>query len=158
MKKSFAPLSHSRCTTLILGSLPGELSLEKGQYYAHPRNAFWKIMCEILGEEFSEDYNARCDMLLRNNIALWDVIASAEREGSLDSDIRSALVNDFDTFLKEHPHITKILINGGKAKSLWNKHCKEISLPVIALPSTSPANARMSYAEKLSTWQKALLL
>ncbi len=157
MKNSFPPLSHSECTILILGSLPGELSLHKQQYYAYPRNAFWKIICACLAEEFTEDYKTRCDILLKNNIALWDVVYSAECEGSLDSNIKNVTVNDFNAFLSKHPKINKIILNGGKANSLFRKHCKDIHVPIFSLPSTSPANARMHYEEKLSIWKSALL-
>ncbi|MFI3228056.1 MAG: DNA-deoxyinosine glycosylase [Clostridia bacterium] len=157
MKNSFQPLSHSDCTILILGSLPGEISLQQQQYYAHPRNAFWKIMFEILGEEFSDDYDKRKAMLLKNNIALWDVIESANRKGSLDSDIRDVVVNDFDGFFKEHTKIEKIILNGGKASSLFKRYCKNIDIQAFSLPSTSPANARMSFEEKLEVWREIIL-
>ncbi len=157
MKNSFQPLSDSDCTTLILGSLPGELSLEKQQYYAHPRNAFWKIMSDVFNEELSDNYNTRCDMLLKNKIALWDVVHSAEREGSLDNNIKNVTVNDFGSFFTTHSKISKIILNGGKASSLFKKHCKNIDILSFSLPSTSPANAQMSYSEKLNVWKKFIL-
>lgn len=156
MKRSFPPLADSNCTILILGSLPGEMSLQQHQYYAHPRNAFWKMMSEILSEAYSDDYKARCDMLLRHNIALWDVVGSAEREGSLDADIKNAMPNDITGFLQSHKQINKILLNGGKASSLFKKYFKNVDVEVIQLPSTSPANAGMSYQQKKEVWRRAV--
>ncbi len=176
MKHSFAPLVNDQCTLLILGSLPGEESLRQVQYYAHPRNAFWRILCEVFAEEFTEDYAERCALALRHGVALWDVIGAAQREGSLDTAIRNPEVNDFTTFLRAHPNIRKICLNGGKAEQLFKRHCmgkngllnaelesaltiatKSAPIQIIALPSTSPANAKMRYAEKLALWRAAIL-
>ncbi len=161
MKHSFAPLANKHCTLLILGSLPGDESLRQVQYYAHPRNAFWRILCEVFAEDFTQDYPARCTLALRHGVALWDVIGAAEREGSLDTAIRKPQVNDFATFLRAHPAICKICLNGGKAEQLFKRHCADIladpNIEVIALPSTSPANAKMPYAEKLAIWRAAIL-
>ncbi len=154
MKYSFLPLVNESCKVLILGSLPGELSLEKQQYYAHPQNCFWRMMFEILGEPYSEDYKTKCDMLLRHNIALWDVVCSAEREGSLDVDIKNAVPNDIVGFLNRYSQINKVLLNGGKATSLFKKHFKNVEVKVVSLPSTSPANASMNYAQKKELWGK----
>ncbi len=157
MKTSFSPLCHNNCTILILGSLPSELSLQKQQYYAHPRNAFWKIIFDVFQKPYSDDYQTKTSLLLENNIALWDVIHTADREGSLDSNIKNSTVNDFTAFLKAHPQIKKILINGGKATSLWKRHCKNIDINVVSLPSTSPANAKMPYSEKLEIWKNNII-
>ncbi len=163
MKHSFAPVVNAHCTTLILGSLPGDESLRQVQYYAHPRNAFWRILCDVFAPDqpFAEDYAARCALALQHGVALWDVIGAAEREGSLDTAIRNPAVNDFATFLRAHPSIHKICLNGGKAEQLFKRHCKDIMadphITVIALPSTSPANAKMTFAEKRTLWQAALL-
>ncbi len=161
MKHSFAPIVNEGCTTLILGSLPGEKSLQAVQYYAHPRNAFWRILCDVFAEEYTEDYAVRCEIALRHGVALWDVIGAAEREGSLDTAIRNPEVNDFARFLRGHPAIHKICLNGGKAEQLFKRHCKDIladpNIEVIALPSTSPANAKMLYNEKLACWRAGVL-
>ena len=90
-KYSFPPLISSSAKILILGSLPGEESLKQAQYYAHPRNAFWKIMFTVFNEAYSEDYSVKCELLLKNHIALWDMVHSGNREGSLDSDIKDEL-------------------------------------------------------------------
>ncbi len=156
IKHSLAPLSHAECTILILGSLPGEESLRLQQYYAHPRNAFWRIMAHSLSESLPENYSERREMLLRHNIGLWDVIQSAERKGSLDVDIKNHVPNDLSTFLKSHESVQKILLNGGKAGALFKKHFSDIKVPSILLPSTSPANAKMKFDEKCKIWQAAL--
>lgn len=158
MKYSLKPIVNDNVKILILGSLPGEVSLQQNQYYAHPRNFFWKIMYEILGETYCDDYSTRCNMLLNHNIALWDVVGSAERKGSLDSDIKNAIPNDILGFLQSFEQVDKILLNGGKAASLFKKHFRNVSDMAIALPSTSPANASMTYAKKLELWKQAIRL
>lgn len=158
MKKySFPPLANEKSKILILGSLPGEKSLQMQQYYAFKQNAFWRIMFEIFDEPFSDDYKNRCEMLLKHGIALWDTIQSGNREGSLDSSIKDEEPNDIKEFLDEHKGISKILLNGKKSETMFKKHCKNINLKVITMPSTSPANARMSYNEKLNLWKTAIL-
>ncbi len=158
MKKySFPPLIDDKCKILILGSLPGEKSLEMQQYYAFPQNLFWKIMFEICEQEFSENYEIKCNMLLKNHIALWDMVYSGDREGSLDTAIKNEEANDLKSFLKNYPSISKILLNGKKAESVFKKNFKDIDILTITMPSTSPANARMSYIDKLSIWKSAIL-
>ena len=156
MKNSLKAIENQNSTILILGSLPGEESLKQQQYYAHPRNAFWKIISEILNVDLPVDYNQRCDLVLQNNIALWDVIESANREGSLDTAIKNETPNDLIAFLNQHTKITKILINGGKATKSFAKFFKGVEIPVYALPSTSPAYAGMKYADKLEKWKTAI--
>ncbi|MGP1489410.1 MAG: DNA-deoxyinosine glycosylase, partial [Peptoanaerobacter stomatis] len=117
-KYSFPPLIDHSSKILILGSLPGEESLKQVQYYAHPRNAFWKIMFTIFNEVYNEDYSIRCKLLLKNHIALWDMVHSGYREGSLDSDIKNEVPNDIDGLLKEYQAISKILLNGKKAEAM----------------------------------------
>jgi hypoxanthine-DNA glycosylase len=149
---------------LVLGSLPGRRSLELQQYYGAPQNAFWRIMAELTGVPADADYEARVAGLLARRIALWDVIASAHRPGSLDASIdrRSLVVNDFATFFARHQLIGRICCNGGTALSLYRSLVLPIldararSLPVIALPSTSPAHAAMRFAEKRRRWLAAL--
>ena len=157
MKYSFAPLRDERCEILILGSLPGEESLRMQQYYAHPRNSFWKIMFEILGEKYTDDYREKCRMMLKHHIALWDVVYSGERQGSLDSNIKNMSSNDMSSFLAKYPNIKKILLNGKKAYSVFVKNVPECTAQVICLPSTSPANAAVKYREKLERWSRAVL-
>lgn len=156
----FPPVSDTNASTLILGSMPGKKSLEQNQYYAHPANAFWKIMGELVGAQPDLPYLERLAVLKSSGIALWDVLASCEREGSLDTDIRAEAANDFTAFFALHPHITKVCFNGSKAEQSFKKFVlsKQV-LPPLALhrlPSTSPAHAGMRYADKLQAWRTIL--
>ena len=145
---------------LLLGSLPGARSIAEQQYYAHPQNAFWPIMRELFGIE--GDYASRCGQLLENRVALWDVLRSSVRPGSMDADIRldSAVVNDFRGFLAEHEAIRLIAFNGKKAEQLFmqfavaNDVADDIAR--LGLPSTSPAYASMPFSSKLAAWRTAL--
>lgn len=156
----FPPVARADARILILGSLPGGRSIAEQQYYAHPRNAFWPIMREIFGVD--GDYATRCRQLTEQRIALWDVLASSVRPGSLDADIRddSARVNDFDMFFQRHPHIECIAFNGRKAAQLYAKFVTASALREdvrqLDLPSTSPAYAAMPLSGKLAAWRAAL--
>ncbi|OOZ41154.1 DNA-deoxyinosine glycosylase [Solemya elarraichensis gill symbiont] len=164
MPASFPPLIGDQPKVLILGSMPGIKSLQEQQYYAHPRNAFWHIMGELFGAGFNLPYNQRLEILKQHHIALWDVLGYCEREGSLDSSIESGseVPNAIPELLQEHHGIRRVLLNGGKAASAFRKHILP-SLPathdyrIVQMPSTSPAHARMSQAEKLAVWREALL-
>lgn len=156
---SFPPIATPDARILILGSMPGILSLQKQQYYAHPRNGFWRITAEILDFDATAPYEQRVQALQDSNIALWDVLHSCDREGSLDAAItRASMVpNDFVTFFSLHPRIEHVFFNGGTAESVFLKTVR----PAIAhfdrisyrrLPSTSPAHAALSHAQKLQAW------
>ena len=150
-------LPHEPPVALILGSLPSVTSLGQQQYYAHPQNAFWRIIEALFANGAPCDYAQRIELLKQNRIALWDVIASAKREGSLDSAIQPETVtpNDIVGLLNAYPSITTIYLNGGTAATLFKRHiAKQLSATVriISLPSTSPANARMGFEEKLGKW------
>ncbi|MDR7212364.1 DNA-deoxyinosine glycosylase [Flavobacterium piscis] len=151
---SFAPISTPNATILILGTMPGTKSLEIQQYYGHPRNNFWRFMFEILNESFSDNYETRKAVLIKNNIALWDVLQFCDRIGSLDSAIKNEISNDFNLFLKKHPNIKTIAFNGQKAASLFKKYVT-LNKPydLITLPSTSPANAGKTFESKLQEWK-----
>ena len=159
---SFGPVAGSGAKILILGSMPGRASLEAGQYYAHPRNLFWRIMAEVCGGSAVAPYPARLRMLKAGGIALWDVLESCVRPGSADSDIEKAsmLVNDFAAFFRRHRGIVLVLFNGAKAEDCYRR-CVLPSLPPAGgpeyrrLPSTSPAHAAMLYADKLAAWKAA---
>ena len=157
-KYSFPPLINHSSKILILGSLPGEESLKQVQYYAHPRNAFWKIMFTIFNEVYHENYSIRCKLLLKNHIALWDMVHSGYREGSLDSDIKNEIPNDIERLLNEYQGISTILLNGKKAEAMYKRYFNQIPVHTITLPSTSPANARVSFEEKLKVWKEAINL
>lgn len=132
--------------------MPGMDSLKYNEYYAHPRNAFWKLMFDILQTNFSSDYNKKQKLLFDNKIALWDSLASCYREGSLDSDIIEEKPNDIQAFLNTHPKITHIAFNGKSSQHFFNRYIKGITLPTVTLPSTSPAYV-ISYEKKLNEWK-----
>jgi TDG/mug DNA glycosylase family protein len=155
---AFEPVASPGARVLILGSMPSVESLNQGFYYAHPRNAFWHIMAEVCAEPFPEDIPARIALLNRHDIALWDVLASCERRGSLDSAIRQPAPNDFEGLFRRCPGIGRILFNGGTAERLflkWGKPWIE-GRRCQRLPSTSPAYT-LSYERKLAQWRQALL-
>ncbi|TXR54620.1 DNA-deoxyinosine glycosylase [Reinekea thalattae] len=160
--QSFSVASGKAPTTLILGSIPGVASLEASQYYAHPRNAFWPIVCAYYGIDINQDYNVRLEQLNQNGVALWDVLKNAERKGSLDSAIKkhSIIANPIDQWLATQERVKKILLNGGTAKKEFMRHfasyIKNRDIDVIACPSTSPAYAAMRFEEKQQRWHAAL--
>ncbi len=157
----FPPVGNRNAHLLILGSLPGRKSLQMQQYYAHPQNAFWKLVAQIFGAEVPLPYTRRLKILTANRIALWDVLAAAERPGSLDSSIvhASARVNDFAAFYRSHPHIRRVIFNGRKAEELYRRFVLPglpagfDALAYESLPSTSPAHAGMTFAKKLERWR-----
>jgi len=153
-KRSFAHVTDANTRLLILGSLPGEASLAHGQYYAHPQNAFWKLMSEVVGEDLrAMEYERRLQALLRHHVGLWDVVAEARREGSLDSKIADHAGNDLPGLLDKLPRLTTIGFNGGTAARLGLKVLKERAQQyrIVLLPSSSPAHT-MAYAQKLEQW------
>lgn len=160
LSSGFPPVATPRATVLILGSLPGRLSLQMQQYYAQPRNAFWKIMGRLCAFEPEQPYADRLTALKKHHIALWDVCASAHRPGSLDADIneRSVVANDFSEFLLGHRRIHTVFFNGQKAAALYRRlvmaglPLKFQSLDYVTLPSTSPAHAAVPFSVKLQRW------
>lgn len=156
--QSLAPVANADAKVLILGSMPGTASLQQQQYYAHSRNAFWPIMASLYGFAADLPYALRIQLLTAQGVALWDVLANCEREGSLDSAIRNEQANDFDSFFTTHPHIQLLAFNGGKALQSFQKHVKPHlvrRLPrLLALPSTSPAYAAMPFGQKLQLWRQ----
>ncbi|MCX7556054.1 DNA-deoxyinosine glycosylase [Xanthomonadaceae bacterium JHOS43] len=160
----FPPLVAPGAHSLILGSIPGQTSLRRQRYYAHPRNAFWPIVRHVLGLPEIADHAACHAALIGQGFALWDVLAHCERPGSLDADIRAAsiLPNDFPRFLSEHPDIQWVFFNGTAAQQLWARHVQPTLPPDMAglrqhrLPSTSPAHAGMTFDEKARQWHDAL--
>ena len=162
MPDCFAPSVNAACTKLILGSMPGVMSLERAQYYAHPQNAFWRIMAKLFDAPYPFDaYQDKLNLLLNHRIALWDVISTCTRDGSLDSDIRNAVPNDFDGFFKRYPNIKTVFFNGQKACDSFTKAFKTApfaeTLTLVPLPSTSPTNAHLSFDDKLRAWERILL-
>ena len=160
---SFPPIESEGASVLILGSMPGVASLRAGQYYAHPQNAFWRIAGTLLGFDPASPYEVRIAAIRTAGIALWDVLKSCTREGSLDSAIvhTGAVPNDLPAFLAAHPRIRRVCFNGAKAAALYARHVlprlaagpdlREIHY--VRLPSTSPANAALRPPAKLEAWR-----
>ncbi len=155
----FAPIEDRNAETLILGSMPGRASLAAGQYYAHARNAFWPIIAELLRIDAAAPYAARVRALKSARIALWDVLGSCAREGSLDSMIErdTQTPNDFHAFFRTHRNISRVFFNGATAQACFNRHVlRDIDgawVSYARLPSTSPAHAAMSFDDKLAAWR-----
>lgn len=156
---SFAPIVDQNTQILILGSIPSPQSLLKNQYYGNPNNKFWPIIYDLFGNTPPDtDYQARCQLLLKHKLGLWDVFASAQREGAADAKIHNATVNDFPALLRQYPHIQRILFNGQTAekhfKATYPQICKQMDC--VRLMSTSPAYAR-KYEDKLQNWREGLI-
>ena len=152
------PLVSRRTRLLVLGSFPGAASLARQQYYAHPQNHFWKILQAIWPgspHAFDADYESRCRWLLERGLGLWDVYASCERQGSLDSAIRNPQVNDFSALRGRCASLQMIAHNGGESFR-HAKYTAALGLPVYRLPSTSPANASWSFERRLAAWREVI--
>lgn len=159
---SFAPIEGDMAHVLILGTMPGVASLKAEQYYAHPRNSFWKIISAVLGLPPNASYEERIASLQRSGIALWDVLESCIRPGSMDADIdmNSVTPNDIRALLQRQPKIGTICFNGSSAEMIFKKRVlptlRDINLRYIRLPSTSPAHAALSFEEKVIAWRVAI--
>ena len=161
--RGLPPIVSPRTRVLVLGSFPGVASLRAQQYYAHPQNQFWKILQALWPQHplpGPEHYERRCAWLVARGLGLWDVYASCERDGSLDSAIRNAEVNDFASLKAHCPKLQLIVHNGGESF----RHAKLVRaslnvehFPLVKLPSTSPANASWSFERKLAAWREAFL-
>ena len=162
--KCFEPIARADARVLILGSLPGQMSLARGEYYAQRYNAFWRIMGELVGASPNLPYQERVDCLKQHHIAVWEVCAAGFRAGSLDSAIQLSTVraNDFGTFLRAHPSINLICFNGRKAEEIFVRKVRQEPRALFeriryaSLPSTSAAHAGMPFAQKLALWRSAL--
>ena len=157
--RGFSPICEADAHTLILGSMPGRESLLQQRYYAHPRNSFWPIVTDLFGMT-TQGYAQNAEMLGRQGIAVWDVLKACFRSSSLDSDIddSSIITNDFETFFTQYPHIDRIFFNGAKAESIYRKQVLpglpdiQAGIALHRLPSTSPAHAGMTVADKRQAW------
>lgn len=150
------PIVGSQSRILILGSFPSEASLAARQYYAHPKNQFWKILGAILGKPLPEmDYAARQREVLAAGLAVWDVYASCERAGSLDAAIRNGEPNDFSRLKKSAPATRRVCFNG-QAAGRFAPQIEALGFETVILPSTSPANASWSFERKLAAWRAGL--
>jgi len=149
------PVLGAGTRLLVLGSFPGARSLAQQQYYGHPQNQFWKILstlwqCDLVALAYPD----RLQQLQQRGLGLWDVYASCERQGSLDSAIRNPQVNDLASLRQRCPHLSAIAHNGGESFR-HARHTQALGLPVWRLPSTSPANASQTLAHKLAAWREA---
>jgi len=157
----FPPIVSGKASVLILGSMPSEVSLLRQQYYGHPRNAFWPILSALFGSDPELCYQRRQEILMENGIAVWDVLQSCNRLGSLDSSIKLATIrtNDFTGFFAEYKSIKQVFFNGRMAEKLYQKRI----LPALnhrfsyleyqCLPSTSPAHASLKFEQKIAAWK-----
>lgn len=153
-KAGFPPVVDASTRVLILGSLPGEASLAAQQYYGNPRNAFWRLMEGVLGAALAPlDYEARLAALLAHGVGLWDVLAEAERPGSLDAAIRDPAANDLLNLIETLPALRVVAFNGGTAAKLGGKLIGERAA-TIALPSSSPAHAARTFEQKAQVWSQ----
>jgi TDG/mug DNA glycosylase family protein len=160
MLRGFAPVCRDDARILILGSMPGAASLEAGRYYAHPRNAFWPIMSDILWAREDLPYDERLERLKAAGVALWDVVGLCRRRGSLDSAIEDETPNDFGEFFRKYKTIHTVLFNGRTAQALFRRRVlpdlEPFAPALVVLPSTSPAHAGMRFEEKRMRWQDAV--
>ena len=154
--ESFPPLLGDAPRVLVLGSMPSVASIEAGEYYGHPRNAFWPLMAELFGFNAQARYPDRVQELTESGVAVWDVLQSCVREGSLDASIdrASEVPNDFVALLRERPSLRHVALNGRKAEQVWRRVVGDsLRLPTTVLPSTSPAMAALDFAGKLAQWR-----
>jgi hypoxanthine-DNA glycosylase len=154
-KRSFPPVVDEQTQLLILGSLPGDRSLAQAQYYAHPQNRFWVLMEVVIGADLvALDYPQRLQQLLTHRVGLWDVVASARRSGSLDSQIRDRTGNDIAGLVRTLPHLKAIAFNGGTAAGQGRKQLGLLAdrYSTVLLPSSSPAYT-LPLERKLEAWQ-----
>jgi double-stranded uracil-DNA glycosylase len=154
-KRSFAPVVDQRARVLVLGTLPGEESLRRHEYYAHPRNLFWPILFALFDMAPAGDYTARLAFAAAQRVALWDVCETGERAASADASIRREQPNAIGLLLDAHPLVGAVAFNGTGARRLHDRHFpRRPGLAYLAMPSTSPAHARLDFAAKLAQWQR----
>ena len=151
-----APITGSSPQVLILGSFTGILSLEKQEYYGNPRNRFRAVMEEVAGIPAALPYAERIDRLTREHLALWDVLRSCDRPGSADFRIRNPVPNDIAGFARAYPSLRLVVLNGSVAGRLYHRFTEVPGLPSVTLPSTSPANAGIAFAEVVRRWREGL--
>lgn len=153
-KNAFPPISDKKSQILILGTMPGDRSLQLQQYYGHAGNHFWKIMFSLFGLPFTKDYEERKNLLLNNGIALWDVLKGCECKGSADHNILNEEPNGFQSFYHQHPGIKKVFFASKKAESFYDKYIgKSPDKLYQVLPSPSSANTWKTFEQKLDEWR-----
>jgi len=154
--RGLPPIVGERAEVLILGSFPSAASLAAGQYYAHPRNQFWRILGAILAQPLCDmDYAAKQAAVMAAGLAIWDVYAQCERVGSLDAAIRNGMLNDFASLRKSAPALRRVCFNG-RAAGRFAPQLAALGLETRLLPSTSPAHAGWSLERKLAAWMEGL--
>ena len=162
-KQGLGPLAGPEPTILILGSLPGDESLRRKEYYGNPKNLFWKVLAAVFMDDVPEGYTSKKKFLATHHVALWDVLASAERDGSLDSHIKREERNDVAGFLQKHPSINTVVLNGGKAARAFRKtvqDCPEAfqGIQILEFTSTSPLSISAGWplARIIEQWKSLL--
>ena len=156
LKHTFDPVFNTESKILILGSFPSVKSRENNFFYGHPQNRFWKVMAKVLEWEVPTTIEEKREMLLKNHVAVWDVIASCSIVGSSDTSIKDVVVNDFSKIL-ENSKVERIYVNGGKAYELYHKYAEKVTgIKAVKLPSTSPANAAWSLEKLTKTWKEII--
>lgn len=156
-KTSLLPIANASTRILILGTMPGDLSLKLNEYYANPRNRFWKIISSITNSKLPDNYTDKTSLLLMNNMGLWDVLKSASRKGSLDNDIKNEKPNDLEAFIKMHKNLKIIIFNGKVSERLYDKYfIRNRKLLYYSLPSTSPANTNFDFNTIYQVWSEIL--
>ena len=156
LKHTFDPVFDEESKILILGSFPSVKSRENNFFYGHPQNRFWKVMANVLEWEVPTTIEEKREMLLKNHVAVWDVIASCSIVGSSDTSIKDVVVNDFSRIL-ENSKMERIYVNGGKAYELYHKYAEKVTgIQAVKLPSTSPANAAWSLEKLTKTWKEII--
>ncbi len=158
MLSCFAPVIDQYTTKIVVGTMPGTDSLKAGEYYAHKRNQFWKIIYDIFeGGRTPIDYSDKLNTLLAHRIGLWDILAFCEREGSLDSEIKNETVNDFPGLLSHFSNVGTLIFNGQNSYKYFKKAFGDLEgIAYAVMPSTSSANATKGVIEKMKFWQQVL--
>jgi hypoxanthine-DNA glycosylase len=156
-KTAFPPIVDTHCVVLLLGTMPGERSIQLQQYYGHKTNQFWKIMFGLFGLPVPESYEARKQLLLDKHIALWDVLSHCEGQGSADHHIINEVANDFTTFYKKFPHIKTVVFDSTHAEKFYLRHVgKSPDKTYLRVPSPSSAHAGKSLMQKTEEWRVIL--
>lgn len=157
VKIAFEPIADRHCEVLLLGTMPGDRSLSLQQYYGHSGNHFWKLIYSIFNQPLAADYADRKAFLLQHGIALWDVLASCTCEGSLDSNIKNEVVNDFASFYARYPAIKHVFFDSKRAEEFYLRYVKKSEdKSYYLLPSPSRANASKTFEQKLEAWKELL--
>ena len=158
IKQSFDPIVDPETTIFILGTMPSDKSLALAEYYGNSRNRFWKIIATITNNELPLTYSDKKELLTKTGIGVWDVVRKASRKGSLDSAIENEEPNDLDSFITTHKNIKVVGFNGAKSEALFNKYFdRKPGIRYVSLPSSSPANAGISFNALCNVWRQLLV-